>query len=169
MAYVACEECLWSREHRPNHLPLEGKEHGWHFLINVDRTSGLLHGPSGSLGIWDRDAGEPVFHLELEPFSNPADPRAWNWNMGKSWARQKLDTGLGEIPLYFFYYQSLWLSPTHPIVTKILHLFSLDWSEPRFPPLKRIRQSSGGPVHDLSLKLLRSAKVWASQKTELEW
>lgn len=123
MAYVACEECLWSREHRPNHLPLEGKEHGWHFLINVDGTSGLLHGPSGSLGIWDRDAGEPVFHLELEPFSNPADPRAWNWNMGKSWARQKLDTGLGEIPLYFFYYQSLWLSPTPQLSQKFFICF----------------------------------------------
>lgn len=103
MADVACEECLWSRAHaQPFPLGGEGARAGA-FLFQVTGTSGLLHGSSGSLGIWGLDAGAPIFHLELEPHPSAQTRELGIGNTGKSWARQKLDTGLKEIPLFFFF------------------------------------------------------------------
>lgn len=114
--------------------------------------------PWASRGLGTRD---PVFHLELEPFSSTEDSRAWNWKHRQSWTGQKLDAGLKEIPLLFSLYQSLWFGPTYSIVIKkSFFIFNSGVVRTQtFTFEARVRQSSGGPVRDLVLKLLSGARA----------
>lgn len=155
-----------SREHMPNHLPFEGKEH-WLALSSFELLghqdfSVAPRVPWASRGL---GPGDPAFHSKLEPLPSTRGSRAWNWkhrhNLGRGGIRyrpQRNSTFIFPITRVFGLAQPTQLSQ------KFFFVFSSGVVRTStFTFQARVRQSSDRTVHDLALELLSSAEAWASQ------